>query len=276
MVALQRRAFLIQLAAALGLAVAPAWATHNTPVRLGIWPYHSAQRLFAYYEGLRTQLERSLKRPVRLESAQGVDEFVQRLARQDFDLVVNAPHLSHLLQTDHGWKPVARFVPDNTVYLLTRKQGGVRSIKDLRGKSIATPDRSMLLSLAAEKSLKIGGLSSDAVDWQETGGLASSVFAVTAGQADAAVATLASLALTPQAEVDQLRILADAGKIPQLFVMAAPTMDAQLLRQATAACLAYRKEGKPQMTRLGVSELSQLEPYALQTRRLFEQQLGRN
>lgn len=98
----------------------------------------------------------------------------------------------------------------------------------------------MLLSMQAEKSMRLQGPAESDVQWQETGGLDSCVFAVIAGQTEAAVATQSGLALVRQADLDQLRVLDNAGSIPQLFVMAAPQVSRYRVKAATAACLSYR------------------------------------
>jgi phosphonate transport system substrate-binding protein len=246
----------------------------NSSLKLGLWPYHSAHYLLNYYEGLRAQLESRLRLPVQLETAPSVEVFVERMTRGEYDLAIVAPHVARLAQTDYGWQPVARYLPDNQVYVVTRKQGGLKSVRDLKGKSIATPDRSMLLSMQAEKSLRLQGVTESDVQWQETGGLASSVFAVTSGQAEAAVCTQSSLALTPQADLDQLKVLVNAGSIPQLFVMAAPQVSRYRVKAAIAACLSYMPDEKTRLGLLAGTELRRLDGYATHLRETYAGRLA--
>lgn len=253
----------------------PSWAKDNAhPLRLGVWPYHSTQYLLTYYDGLRAHLESRLRQPIQLETAPSVDVFVERTSRAEYDIAIMGPHVARLAQADYGWQPVARYLPDNAVYLVTRKQGGLKSVKELKGKSIATPDRSMLLSMQAEKFLQSQGVAERDVQWLETGGLASSVFAVISGQTEAAVCTEASLAMTPQADLDQLSVLDNAGSIPQLFVMAAPHVSRYRVNAATAACLSYRAN---QQTPLGVlteAELRKLDAYSGRLREIYAGRLA--
>ena len=258
-----------------GWLAMPLWAADAArPLKLGLWPYHSAHYLLGYYEGLRTQLESKLRQPVQLETAPSVDVFVMRASQGEYDIAIMAAHVARLMQTDYGWQPIARYLPDNQVYLLTRKRGFVKSVKDLKGKSIATPDRNMLLSMQAEKSLRLQGLTESDVQWQETGGLASCVFAVIAGQTEAAVATQSSLALTPQADLDQLRVLDNAGSIPQLFVMAAPQVSRYRVKTATAACLSYQPTERATLGLLADAELRKLDAYAARLREIYAGRLA--
>jgi phosphonate transport system substrate-binding protein len=256
-----------------GLLLSAHPAQAAAPLKLGVWPYLTAQQALTYYEGLRLQLEKSLRQPVQIETAPSIDVFVERMRRAEYDIAVSAPHLARVMQADYGWQPVARYSPDNTVYLVTRKKNGITSLAALKGKTISTPNRSMLVNMVAEDSLQAQGISGPDVEWDETGGMASSVFAVTAGQADAAITTLASLAMTPQAEMNQLKILADFGKVPHLFVMAAPQVSRQQLEAAKAACLRYQHNGKPQLGSLNKADLVRLDGYAARVRVLFNKQL---
>lgn len=226
------------------------------PIKLGLWPYHSAHFLLGYYEGLRAQLESRIRQPVQLETAPSVAEFVGCMSRGEYDLAIMGPHIARLAQTDYGWKPVARYQLDNTVYI------------------VAIADRSMLMTLVADEKVEAKGLKEGDVEWQETGGLASSVYAVISGQADAAVTTLASLSLTPQRDADKLKILANAGKILQLFMMAAPDISNYGVEVATAACLSYRREGEVPLAKLNLSQLRALDSCADQACSLYKAHLS--
>lgn len=104
--------------------------------------------------------------------------------------------------------------------------------------------------------------------------LASSIYAVISGQADAAVTTLASLSLTPQRDADKLKVLANTGKIPQLFMMAAPDILNYRVEAATATCLSCRREGEVPLAKLKPSRLRALDSCADQTHSLFKAHLS--
>jgi phosphonate transport system substrate-binding protein len=263
------RGFLRGICALLFLAGAAAVWAEPAPLRFGLWPYHSPHYLIGYYEGLRKHLEIRLGRPVHLEAAPTVETFMQRTIQGEYDIALIPPHLGRLAQIDHGWQPIAGYKDSNTVYLIARQHGGINNISDLKGKTIATQDRGMLLSLSARKWLKSQGLAENDYQWLETGGLASSVYSVVSGKADAGVATLASLSLTPQAELDQLRIIGNAGSIPQLYLIASPSVKASQVRVLRKACLDFRRDGKGVLGMISNKELRNLDEFAAQGRALM-------
>jgi phosphonate transport system substrate-binding protein len=247
------------------LGASVSWA-ESRPLRLGLWPYHTPQHLVSYYEGLRQHLEIRLGRPVHLETASTIEVFTQRTFKGEYDIALIAPHLGRLAQIDHGWQPIAGYKDSNTVYLVARQHGEISKIADLKGKIIATQDRGMLLSLSARKWLKSQGLAENDYQWLETGGLASSVYSVVSGEADAGVATLASLSLTPQAELDQLRIIGNAGSIPQLYLIASPSTKSAQIRVLRQACLDFRRDGKSVLGMISDKELRSMDDFAAQGR----------
>ncbi len=253
------------LLALLTLTSAPSDAAIR-PIRIGLFPFHSPQHLVIYYDSLRRHFEKALQLPVQLETAPSVEDYTSRAIRGDYDVALIPAHLGRLLQVDYQWQPLARYMPDNTVYLITRKQDAIKEPSDLKGKVIATHDRNLLMSLAAQRWLKERGVMESDIDWLETGGLASSVYSVITGQAVAAVATLSSLSLTRQAELDQLDILVEVGNIPQLYLMANPRMPNHRKTGLRAACDSYRKEGNPVLARVTEKELKSLDAYTAELR----------
>ncbi len=263
------RLMLCFLLALLTLASAPSDAATRPAIRIGLFPFHSPQHLVAYYDSLRRHFEKALQATVQLETAPSVEDYTSRAIRGDYDVALIPAHFGRLLQVDYRWQPLARYMPDNTVYLITRKQDVIRAPSELKGKVIATHDRDLLMSLAALRWLRERGVSESDIEWLETGGLASSVYAVITSQADAAVTTLSSLSLTRQAELDQLDILVEVGNIPQLYLMANPRMQNHRKAGLRAACDSFRKEGNPVLARVTEKELKSLDAYAAELRMKF-------
>lgn len=263
------RLFVLFFLAFLALPSPPSEASVRPVIRIGLFPFHSPQHLVAYYDSLRMHLEQDLKVTVQLETAPSVEDYTVRAIRGHYDVALIPAHLGRMLQVDYHWRPLARYVPDNTVYLVSRRRGTIRTPADLKGKTIATQDRNLLMSMAAMRWLRERGVTDDEVDWLETGGLASSVYAVTTGQADASVATLSSLSLTPQTELDQLDLLWEIGNIPQLYLMGSPQLTARRKAGLQAACLSYRKQGVPVLARVSNKELKNLDAFAAELKARF-------
>lgn len=257
----------------LALASIPSGAADRPAIRIGLFPFHSPQHLVVYYDSLRRHFENSLRVTVQFETAPSVEDYTARAIRGDYDVALIPAHLGRMLQLDYRWQPLARYMPDNIVYLVTNKRSHVKSPSDLNGKVIATQDRNLLMSMAATRWLRERGVTDDEVDWLETGGLASSVYAVIIGQADASVATLSSLSLTPQTELDQLEILWEIGNIPQLFLVTHPRINGKQRARLQAACRTYRRQGIVVLSPVSEKELKNLDSYAAEVRMRLPKQV---
>lgn len=245
---------------------AVAWAE---PVRFGLWPYHSPTYLARYYEDLARHFKAGLGREVIMETAPSVQVFIQRLVGGRYDIVILGPHFARLAQIEHGWQPVAGYIGSNPVYLVSRKQGDIRKAVDLKGKTVATHDRALLLSLTAKKWLKSQGLADGDYRWLEIGGLANSVHSLVAGEADAAVTTLASLSMSPQAELDQLHIVGEAGSNPQLYIFASPSLKKSELQSLRKASKEFMQNGSYVLADISNRELRSMDGFAMEIRHYF-------
>ncbi len=234
---------------------------------LGVMPYQTPRTLLAYYQPLARYLESGLKRPLRLVTAPDVKTFGQRILHNEYDLVLAPAHFVRLAQKDRGWQPLACNQPDNEVLLITRKDSPIRSLADLRNRIIATADRSMLFTLAAEHRLAAANLKRDR-DYSliETGGQASSVYAVVSGQADAAVLTLAGAGMSPAADISQVRVLLDVGSIPHLTYAARPGMDRALRHRLQQLLVGFAAADYPRIQTLSSKSLAPLDIYLDATR----------
>lgn len=260
------RVFSRGLAALLLLLFAfPAWAELK-PLRFGLWPYHSPRHLALYYDDLGRHLQARLGRDLILETAPSIDTFMQRLFRGEYDIALIGPHFARLAQTDYGWQPIAGYKGGNPVYLVTLSQMDIHKASDLKGKTIATHDRTLLMSLKAEKWLRSQGLSGKDYRWLEIGGVAGSVYSLVSGEADAAVATLASLALSPQEELSQLRIIGEIGSIPQLYIFASPALKARQVQDMREACRDFVHEGQRVLADISVKELRSMDEFVPEIR----------
>jgi phosphonate transport system substrate-binding protein len=247
----------------------------GTLIRIGLFPFYSPQQLIAQKEPFRRHLALAIEGKVHMETAPSLDMFMNRVAKGEYDLVLLPSHLGRLIQQDFRWRPLCKYIPDMTVYLVTRKHGGIRSADSLKGKVIATHDRALLLSLVAAEWLRRQGIPEHDMSWLETGGLVNSVYSVITGEADAAVASSSTLALLPQAELDQLRVLGEAGTAPQPYIVASPVMKPALISLVRDAYRSYSEDGTPVFAEIPSTELKSLDRYAAEARRRLGGHSGR-
>ncbi len=238
---------------------------------VGVQPYEPTRMLISEHEKLAVHLRKSLNRPVRLVSAKDATAFGRRILAGDYELVIGAAHLVRLAQQDQGWHPLARYLPDTLVLLLARKEAENDTAAALRGRTLATPGRSRLVSLLAEHWLDGQGLQAErdfsVLDAGSPGG---TVHALVSGKADMAVATLASMSQIRGGEVERLRIVREIATIPRLVFATHPGVKPEMRSRLQNALLAYRSPQGRQIVAMTEHDLAAMDPYLDQTRRLLK------
>lgn len=219
----------------------------TAPLRIGILPTLSARVLLTTYAPLRQYLERELRRPVEMRSATGFRDFHAQTQAGDFDAVVTAAHLARLLQRDHGWKPLVTHVTANRAILVAARNRPVSSVRDLRGKMVAHPDRLALVVLQTTDWLREQGLQAGK-DYQfvDSGSFNNAAYAVQQHQAMLAVLSPSSWKQLPDALKHDLVEFANLPEIPALTWIAHPRLgaNAEVLRKALLRFTPERPEGK--------------------------------
>ena len=239
---------------------------------VGVQPYQSTRSLIADHRKLAAHLGSVLQRPVRIVTAKDVTVFGRRILAGDYDLVIGPGHLVRLAQQDQGWHPLARYIADTPVLLLARKGDVDFTVASLKGRTLATPGRNRLVSLAAEEALASQHvLSKRDYSLLEANSVGSAVHALAIGKADMAVAALASLNEVRGTELEQLRIVQEITTVPLLFFAARPDMPPAMRTRLQRALLAYQTPQGIRTTQLVEHDLAAMDVYLEQTRRLLHQ-----
>ncbi|HEX8987645.1 MAG TPA: PhnD/SsuA/transferrin family substrate-binding protein [Rhodocyclaceae bacterium] len=207
-------------------------AVPSPTLRLGALPVVSTRTAYEIYEPLVSHLESLLKQKVELETPPNFKAMYQRIHEKAFDVLVSPPHIARLAQQKLGWQPLAMCQPEHESVLMVMEADGPRMLEDLRGKTIAVLDRSALVVMIMMEALSKQGLVMDR-DFKtiETRNYESSQIAVRQGIAQAMV--IRSKGFIDSSERDRMKILFEAGALPGYVVIAAPTLDrnmVQLLR----------------------------------------------
>lgn len=254
----------------LTLIHAPAHALGKELV-IGLPPYQPARTLIAEYQPLANHLRTTLKRPVRVVTARDIRTYTQRMLAGDYELVAVPGHLARLAQQEKNWHPLARFAPDTQVLLLARKQDVELMPADLKGKTLAMPDRLRLVSVAAEHWLAQHDLLADR-DYTalETISFGSAVHALLAHRADMAIITRTGLTQIRESDRQQIRIIPETATIPMhLFAVRAdvpPAARAQIQR----ALLSYPAHDDIAITDIKPDVMPAMDIYLEETRRRLE------
>ena len=264
----------------------PAMADDSPPVKpleVGIVPYLSARVLVTSYEPMRHYLEKALHRPVKIYTAAGFKQFFLNAQHGDYDLILSAAHFARILQKDNQYTPVARFAAVNHALIVTALNSPIKSIQDLRGQTIAVPDRLSLSSVVVLSYLRDAGLQPD-IDLHllEVPSFASAIFSLQKGHATAAISAPGILTQMPKELSKSVKTLNDAGEFLRLVILTHPRIGkkyADRIKQALFKFGSESTEGKQFLTRTGAGaiipvtakDMESLDQYIFETKRLIKE-----
>ena len=133
-------------------------ASAPTPLVFGVFPYVSPGQLMGYHNPLKLYLESKLQRPVELVTAPDFMGFVERTRNGDYDLILTAPHLGRLAEQRDGYARVVKTGHQVTGVFLARRDSGILSMADLKGKSVMIAQPVSVVYQMAVEHLKRNGL----------------------------------------------------------------------------------------------------------------------
>lgn len=227
------------------LTGASAWVWAAPSFILGVLPVHSARVISERYEPLRSYLEKTLKQPVRVESAPDFRRFHERTLRGDFDLSITPAHFARIAQKDAGFLPLAQFRPDHDALLVTTVQRPLAGIADLKGRQLAVIDRLAITVTATLQYLETQGLEADQ-DYKvaEHRTHASAAYSLIGGLSAAAVTTSQGLLQMPDDVRRNLVIEKHIADIPAFVFIAKADTNKLRAEQLRKALLAFPGESE--------------------------------
>lgn len=230
---------------------------------VGILPTLSPRVLIGNYQPMRLYLERTLKRPVELVTATNFTAFHQSTMAGKYDLVVTAAHLARLAQIEGRYSPLATYQSVNRAVLLTSLSTPLKSVKDLKGATVATLDRfalivSQTLIWLQEQDLQWGK------DYQllETSSHNSAAYSVLSGESMLAIVSPAGLKQMPAAIQNKLQVFATLPPLPSLMWLAHPRMTSEVprLKSVLLAFTPTLSEGKTFFDKTGYLNMREITP----------------
>ena len=246
-------------------------AQGNTLV-VGILPTLSPRVLLNNYQPFRIYLQQTLKRPVELVTATDFTAFHKSTMAGEYDIVVTAAHFGRLAQIESGYIPLATYQAANRAILLTSQTAPLKSIQDLRGRTVATLDRFALITGQTMAWLEEQGLR-EGSDFRllETPSHNSSGYSVLSGESILAIISPAGWKQMPANIKEGLQVYARLPEIPGLMWLANPRL-AREVPQLKSALLAFSTalpEGKQffkvtgyqGMREITPEEMKSLDPY---------------
>jgi phosphonate transport system substrate-binding protein len=163
--------------------------------RFGVEPMRPVERLVERYLPLIDYLNcSSADFHLRLESALTYQTYKEKLRTAQLDIAIVEPHQVVEVET-FGYQVFARAGRQDRIsgVILVRRDGSVRSVRDLRGKTIcfASPD-ALASTMLPRMRLLAGGLRPSHADFRFAASSTSAIFELLSGQAAAATSSRAA------------------------------------------------------------------------------------
>lgn len=248
-----------------------------TALKVGVVPYLTTNVLITLFQPVRNHLEQRLGRPVELYTAQDVRTFVRRTLKPEFDVVITAAHHARLAQVEAGYVPLVRFTGPLHAAIAVASNTPLHEPRELRGRRIAITDRSILVNIVTMKLLADQGIAEKDLQLTPVNSQNTGLLTVARGEAEAAIIAHFTLDQIPPEQRAGIRVLFKSDVLPNVTILAKPTLTAaerDALRQALLA-FPTTVEGQAFLQKsrfLGIAAanedfMKQLDAYLPETRR---------
>jgi phosphonate transport system substrate-binding protein len=220
----------------IGALTASAGETPQKPgLKFGVFPNLSTRVLLETYQPVADTVSDSSKQPVELQSAADFETFYQRTQSGEYDLLLTAPHLAWLAWKEGGYRPLLAYDQPVRGLLVVRRGSGIKTLADLKAKTVARADPLAIVVMRMEKQLVKAGLRAGR-DYQsvEAGSHNNAALLVHQGKVDAGIlGALPFRKLAPDVQ-SGLQIIAETEALPsQVYLVGrrvSPDQETLLLR----------------------------------------------
>jgi phosphonate transport system substrate-binding protein len=251
-------------------------------LEIGVVPYLSARVLVKSYEPMRQYLEQVLGIPVKIYTANGFKQFLLNAQHGDYDAVVIPAHFARILQLDQHFSPMARYSKGGRGLIMVAKNGPIKELNDLKGKTVAVPFRLSLASIICMNAMEDHGLT-DGQDIKilEVPSFESAITAVQKGEASAAVSAPGALVQMSKTLQASVKPVLDTGEYVNLIYLSHPRLKSSFSTTLENTFFKFGKtdEGKRFFASTGFGEflhvtdqnMKSLDKYIPNTRQLLEE-----
>jgi ABC-type phosphate/phosphonate transport system substrate-binding protein len=128
------------------------------PYEFGVFPHLPLAKIHELFAPMATDFEAKLGRQVRLSSRAEYASFEAELRRETYDIGFVQPFDYIDAHDKHGYLPLARRGEDLEALIVVRHDSPLRTIKDLKGKTVANPPVEAAVSHLTSMALRDAGI----------------------------------------------------------------------------------------------------------------------
>ena len=219
-------------------AAAPAGLPTN--LTLGVLPNIPTPALMAQNEPLKAYLERSNSNKVNVTTAANFRAFFEAAMKGEYDVVVIAANLARVAQLDGGMQPIAFYEPRIRALLIGAREQGIKSAKELKGRTVVFQNPQSLVALYARQWLLKQDLQSER-DF-EVKSVRTDIGVgrmILAGEAAAAIMSNGEFRQIPAADAERLVIVEQIAEVPNFMVLAHPRLGSAAIQTLRNQFLAF-------------------------------------
>ncbi len=256
----------------LGLLCAPLGAASERALVFGVYPALSPSQIVEQFTPLKDHLADSLGRKMMLRSAPDFTQFIERTRAGEYDLIFTAPHMGRVAERRDGYRTLAQSGQALVVVALVSQDSPVRSLEDLRERSLAVGAKMSMAYQVMHQALDRHGLElGRQVRFVDTANFSNVLTAILRGEADAGATGSLLWDGAPAEQRARLREIHRSAPLPGFLLLAHARVDAALRKQLQDALFGFvdTLAGKLFFSRLQLvdfrpidgAELKRIDPY---------------
>ena len=214
------------------------------PLRVGMMPSLSLQKLFERYKPLQKYLEVELQHPVILLTATNYMTYMQRASEYQYDLYFAAPHMAALAEKDSGYRRVSLMRRDLRGHLVVLRDGPIKKVSDLKGRTVSAPQQVAIITMMGEALLESHHLEPGKdVKITYTSTHNNAVLELMTGKSSAAIVSGPIYDIIRRTSHNKLKILDTTKTASHLMFMASPKLPEAEYEKLKRAMLAFKANG---------------------------------
>lgn len=234
------RAWLVACCVAAAISLPARAGSATDELVFGVYPFLSSSQIVERYAPLGDHLAKALGRSVNLRSAPDFEKFIERTRQGEYDIIFTAPHMGRLAEKRDGYRALAQTGYAIVVVALTRKDGPLNKITDLKGRSLAVGAKLSMSYQMVDRELEKHGLAIGRdVRFVNTANFSNVLESLVRNEADAGATGTLLWDNAPPEKHHVLREIWRSPPVPGFLLLAHPRIGAAALQRLEQALIDF-------------------------------------